>query len=548
MSAVRPAPLVLRALRVAPAGPAWRLARRQVAGGRRRTLAFGALFAGVAYLQPVAYRHTYPTVADREQFAHSFADDKAIRLFYGVPHDLLTVGGYTAWRVGAVLAVIAGVWALLAAAGALRGEEDALRAETVLALPVSRNNLLGAALAAIAVQATALIALLLTGLVAAGLPPASSAFLALSVGSAMPVFVGVGALASQLAGSRRRAVEWSAGVLALAFALRVVADTVSGTGWLRWLSPLGWVEQMRAFAHPATVVLVLPIAAGGLLIVAAMRIARTRDLGTGALSSSASRSSRPTGLRSPEGFALRSELPALVAWAAGIGPLALIIGMISKSVSAAGISPTLRRELARVGSGAVVTPAGYLGFVFLIFVLVLSLFACSQIGAARSEEVEGRLETLLAAALGRGRWLTSRLIVAAAAAAFLSLAVGTLAWAGARAAGVDVSLAPLLLAATNCFAAAALFIGVGALAYALMPRAGGAIAYALVTVLFLWQLFGSLLGAPSWLIDVSPFVHLGFAPGRPFRAGAVAVMMVLGAATATAAVVRFARRDIVAGS
>ena len=76
----------------------------------------------------------------------------------------------------------------------------------------------------------------------------------------------------------------------------------------------------------------------------------------------------------------------------------------------------------------------------------------------------------------------------------------------------------------------------------------GAIVYALVTVLFLWQLFGSLLGAPRWLIDVSPFVHLGFAPARPFRIGPVAVMLVLGAVTATAAVVRFARRDIVAGS
>ena len=128
------------------------------------------------------------------------------------------------------------------------------------------------------------------------------------------------------------------------------------------------------------------------------------------------------------------------------------------------------------------------------------------------------------------------------------MVAGTLAWVGARLAGVDVSLAQLLLAATNCFAAAALFIGVGALAYALMPRAGGAIVYALVTVLFLWQLFGSLLGAPRWLIDVSPFVHLGFAPARPFRIGPVAVMLVLGVVTATVAVVRFARRDIAAGS
>ncbi len=30
-------------------------------------------------------------------------------------------------------------------------------------------------------------------------------------------------------------------------ALRVVADTSSGAGWLRWLTPLGWAEELRPF-------------------------------------------------------------------------------------------------------------------------------------------------------------------------------------------------------------------------------------------------------------------------------------------------------------
>ncbi len=551
MSAVSPAPRVLRAghaLRAMPARPAARLARRQIADSRRRTLAFGGLFAVVAYIQPVAYRHTYPTIAEREGFARSFAGDKAIRLFYGVPHDLLSVGGYTAWRVGATLAVIAAVWATLAAAGALRGEEDARRAETVLALPVSRASLLAAALGAITVQAAALIALVFAGLVAAALPAGPSAFLALAVGSVIPVFVGVGALASQLMDTRRRAMELSAGAIALAFAVRVVADTVTGAARLRWLSPLGWVEQLRAFAQPAPWVLVLPVATGAVLIAAAMRIERHRDQGTGLLSTSDSRPPRLAGLHSLTGFTVRSELPALTAWMAGVAPFALVLGVISESVNGAGISPALRRELARVGSGSVTTPAGYLGFVFLIFVLVLSLFACSQIGAARTEELDGRLETMLAAPLSRARWLTDRLTVATVFAALLSLAAGALAWAGARAAGVDVSLAKLLLAATNCFAVATLFIGLGALCYALTPRGGVAIAYALVTVAFLWQLFGALLGAPSWLIDLSPFAHLGLAPARAFRAGPVAVMLLIGIAAAGGGALRLTHRDLASGS
>ena len=69
----------------------------------------------------------------RLAFAHSFADNKAVVLFYGKPYDLLTVGGYSAWRVGGTLAIFAAVFGLLAAVRALRTEEDAGRIELVLA-------------------------------------------------------------------------------------------------------------------------------------------------------------------------------------------------------------------------------------------------------------------------------------------------------------------------------------------------------------------------------------------------------------------------------
>ncbi len=74
----------------------------------------------------------------------------------------------------------------------------------------------------------------------------------------------------------------------------------------------------------------------------------------------------------------------------------------------------MQRELAKLGSGSIATPTGYLAFVFIFFVLAVSLFACAQIAAARHEEAEGRLETLLALPLGRGSWLGGRLALAAA--------------------------------------------------------------------------------------------------------------------------------------
>jgi len=38
------------------------------------------------------------------------------------------------------------------------------------------------------------------------------------------------------------------------------------------------------------------------------------------------------------------------------------------------------------------------------------------------------------------------------------------------------------------------------------------------------------LGAPTWLVDISPFAHLGLAPARTFRPGSVVVIALIGAA------------------
>jgi hypothetical protein len=78
--------------------PASAIARRAFADARVRNLAFAFFFVLLAYVQPLAYRHSFPTLKERLDFARSFGTEKTVRFFYGTPHDLLSVGGYTAWR------------------------------------------------------------------------------------------------------------------------------------------------------------------------------------------------------------------------------------------------------------------------------------------------------------------------------------------------------------------------------------------------------------------------------------------------------------------
>ncbi len=540
MVATEPAPVA-----ETKTGRAWvALTRRAFGDAKVRTIAFAYLFAAYAFIQPVGYRSAYKTIAARQGFARSFGNNTAIRLFYGEPHDLLTVSGYTAWRVGGVLVIVAAVWGVLAAVRALRAEEDAGRTELVLSGAVSRITLNGSAMLAIAEGAFLLWLVTWAGLTVGGLNPASSAFMALSIVSVIPPFVGVGALASQFAPRRRVALAIGSGAVALSLLLRAIADTSSGVGWMRWLTPLGWAEQMRPYTGAQPLVLLLPIVAGIVLIALAVRIATARDIGSGLLPARDSAPARLTLLSSPIAQSLRSERGSIAIWIVSAGVFAYIFGAVSNSIKTAGISKQLQREIAKLGSGSIATSKGYLGFVFVILVLAVSLFACSQVGAARSEEAGGQLETLFALKVGRHGWLTGRLLLAAGAAAVISLVSAVLAWAGAGLQGVSISFATMLLAGVNCLPVTLLALAFGALAFAIVPRACVAIAYGLVGLAFVWYLVGSLVSAPHWLLEATPFAHIGLVPAAPFRAGAAALMVVIALAVMAAAAMLFARRDL----
>jgi polyether ionophore transport system permease protein len=527
--------------------PTSAIARRTFSDSRVRTISFAVLFFLGALTQATAYREGYPTLAERLKFARTVGANDAARLLYGTPHDLLTVGGYVSWRVGGTMAVFAALFGLLGAVRAMRAEEDAGRAELVLVGVVSRRGAFVAQVAGIAAGAAALWLALFLAFIVGRLAVGGSAYLALTIASLIPVFAGVGAVTSQLASTKRTATGLATGVLAIAFALRTVAAISStGLGWLRWATPLGWAEELRPFAGPRPLVLLVPAATAALLLVAAEALAVRRDVGSGLLPARDSAPPRLRLLGSPAAQAFRSERGALVAWLGAVGAFALLMGILSDAATPDVLSENVQRQLEKLGTGSVVTPSGWLAFSFIFFILAVSLFCCMQIASLRGEEAEQRLETLLALPFGRVRWLAGRLLLATAGAAAVGLTAGVLAWAGAAVHGVDVSLREMLEAGANTLPPALLFLALGALAFALAPRASSVIAYSLVGIAFVWELFGALLEVPAWLLAVSPFHDIGLVPAEPFEARAAAIMLALAAAAALSAMAIFRRRDLTA--
>jgi ABC-2 type transport system permease protein len=514
---------------------------------RVRLIVIGVICAAYAAGNVIGYRETYPTEAERVRFARVFSDNIALRLFYGVPHDLSSVAGYAEFRVVGILAIVTAAWSVFAAVGALRGEEDAGRYELILAGAVGRGGAVVAVLVALAVEclflwAVSAVAFLLAGVLLDEMTLGESLLTAATLVAPAVVFAAVGALASQLAPTRRSAQAGAAAAVGIAVLLRIGADVGHGVGWMRWLTPIGWAEEVRPVTAPRPAVLLLFVAAAAIVAAAAVALARRRDVGGSVLHGREMARSRMTLLGSPGQAALRAEVPALLAWGVSAGLFAVLLGAFARSVA----EEVAKADIHTYGL-SITTAAGYLAVVFALFALLVALFAVSHVGGLRDEESTGRLETVFALPVGRRAWLGGRLAIAATTTAALALLLGVCAWAGSELTGSGVGLAGLLEAGANCIAVSLLFLALGTLVYAWLPRPSPGAAFGLVGVAFLWELLGGILGAPGWLTSASPFHHVTQVPLVAADLRGTAVMLAIAAVAAAAAIDRFARRDLQTG-
>jgi ABC-2 type transport system permease protein len=223
-----------------------------------------------------------------------------------------------------------------------------------------------------------------------------------------------------------------------------------------------------------------------LLLVAAARIAATRDIGTGVLPARDAGDPRLHLLSSATAQALRSERGSLIVWLTSVGAFAYIIGVIAEHLVRRNLKePAAGTREARLGLDH--DPSGYLALVFIFFVLAVSLFACVQIGgaAARRPGNSSRRCSLCRSAAPLAR----RAAPSGSGAERGAVPGGRPAeLGGRRVGGASVSRCRgCSRPAPTALPVALLFLGIAALAYAVVPRASAGIAYGLVTVAFLWQ-------------------------------------------------------------
>ena len=392
----------------------------------------------------------------------------------------------------------------------------------------------------------ALLASILTGLavslslVAYGLPSTGSWSLGIGLALCGVAYTGVAVLAAQVTSSTRAMYGLVGTVIGASYALRAVGDVSGGT--LSWLSPIGWYQAMHAFSGdrwwPGLLLVLLGLVTGA----AAYAVFDRRDFGSGVLATRPGRARAGPDLQGHLGLAWRLQRGSLVGWTVGLFLGGLGYGSIGDDIgSLVGDSEFSQDVFASSGPDLV---DSFYAVAIVMLVLIGAGFTVASALRPHGEEEGGRLESLLATALPRWHWLVGHLAVTVTGTVVVVGAAGLGLGAGyAMVTGDGGSVLPLA-GDTMTMVPGALLLGtLGTLLTGLAPR-WAALAWLGLGFCAVVLMFGTALGLPEWLVDLSPFTHLAAVPAEPMDWSAFAGVLAVAVGIGAVGVVGFTRRDV----
>ncbi|MEV4149402.1 ABC transporter permease [Amycolatopsis sp. NPDC049691] len=487
----------------------------------------------------------YPTVADRLALQAGANTNPSYALLYGPPFDLTTAGGFIAWRMSGFLALLTGLMVVFTVTRHTRAEEDTGRAELLASAVVGRYAALTSALL-VAGGASVLIGLIqAASMIGAGLPAAGSVAFAASEALAGLVFTAVAAVAVQLAEYSRTANGIGTAVVGAAFLLRGAGDSTVDARWLSWLSPIGWVQQVRAFAGERWWVLALPVVFALVVGAAGYWLLPRRDVGVGILPPRPGPARAAASLRSPLALAWRLHRGPLLGWTIGTAVVGAVFGSIASGIGdLVGSSPQAQQIFERLGGSHALTQA-FLAAMAGMFAMVAALYGVQAVLRMRGEETAIRLEPVLATSVGKLRWAGGHLVFAFFGTALLLLAGGLFMGLanGLRTGDVGGSVGDALAGMLVQLPAAWVVVALAVAIFGLLPGFSAA-AWAVGALALLLSLFGPVVNLPQAVLDVSPFQHPPKIPGQEFVATPLVWLMAVVVAALVAGLVGWRRRDV----
>jgi ABC-2 type transport system permease protein len=526
----------------APLAAFWRQLRFIARRDRIRAPVWFAAVVGLVGASAVSVVALYTTDEDLQSYATLAQANVAFKAVTGPGYGLddVTLGAVVMNEVALYTYVAVALMAVFMVVRHTRAEEETERAELVRAAPVGRY----ASLAATLVWVSGLVVVTAVGLTGTMLAVGLNATGSIAFGAASAavglVFVGVAAIAAQVAVTARAAKSLGGAVLGASFVIRGVADI--GNGWMTWLSPLGITQAIRPFADERWWVLV-PLAALAFVTTAAAAVLLgRRDLGAGILRQQPGPSTGSPRLGTPFALAVRLQRGSVIGWMVGLALTGFFIGLIADEAEALADNEAVAEMLARAGQGSITE--SLLATMTLMVALIGSGFTVSSVLRLRTEENALRADPILATPVDRRRWFASHYSVAIGGSLLLMLASGVMIGLGyLSATGRTDEFLPVMAAAAAQWVA---MVVLGAFTLALT---GFGTRWALfgwigVIVGFVVGFLGNTLDLPQWARNVSPFEHVPAMPAAPFDATPLLVLAAVAVAFTTVAMIAIRRRDL----
>lgn len=468
----------------------------------------------LAYAGYVGVSQSYATVADRQNILAAALANPVILMFRGLPSGT-SEGGFLAFAILPWLAILAALMTSLLAVRHTRADEEAGRAELLAATPAGRT------LPTIATAVHGVLANLVLGvltaaaLLAVGLDAAGSWLTGAAAAATGVAFLGIGLVAAQLMRTSRGANALTIWVLVAAFLLRGIGNAAGTPGddlaqltsaWPAWISPFGWAEQTRPYDENTWWPVLLAVGVGLGLAVVATALQSVRDMGASFITERPGRADARPALSSSHALVWRLASGSIVGWGIGgviTGLLATTLGGVMDQI--AGQNPAVVDIISKLAQSGSLDEAVITVF-FTMLGIIAGCCAVQTVVRARQEEAHGTAEPVLAAPVGRVRWLADHLVVATCAVLIIvgaAVAAGAIGIAGSGG-GSDLYRTMLVDGAGQALAAS-VFTVVTALIFVLAPPATIGLAWALLLVATVLGMFGPLFGLPEWTTNLSPF-------------------------------------------
>jgi ABC-2 type transport system permease protein len=348
-------------------------------------------------------------------------------------------------------------------------------------------------------------------------------------------FMGMAALVSQFTASSRSATMLSVVVLVLFFGIRAIGDL--GSRALSWFSPLGWAQATQPYANETWLPLLLCLICAAGLVLLAFRLSEKRDFGAGLIRSRERKETVSKGLLSPHGLAFRLQRGSLIGWMAGMAVFAIAFGTLTGIVVEYMNDPN----------------AFLLGVKFVdeFFARMLqfiafgvALYGIASMSWLNREEKDTHLELIVSTNTTRRQWFLSHSLIAiAGSAAMIVLASLFFGLASAGTTGDGAAFPRILLAGISYIPAVWAVIGIAALVYGFVRRAG-VLPYIVLVYSLVLSLFASGQNIPGWMLWLSPFGKLPFVPYESFQPTPVLLLLGIGILFVTAGFWGFRNRDV----